>query len=81
MRLHKGVSVCSLATVLAVLMLAPVAITTAAEVIEVQEECVPFRIAGNVFHQRCTSYVVYDDGTREVTSHYNRDENGMIYDP
>ncbi|MDH0274795.1 MULTISPECIES: hypothetical protein [Stenotrophomonas] len=54
---------------------------TAAEVVEVLEECVPFRISGNVFHQRCTSYVVYDDGTREVTSHYNRDENGMIYDP
>ncbi|XBU60623.1 hypothetical protein SriyCCGPB3_001642 [Stenotrophomonas riyadhensis] len=54
---------------------------TATEVVEVLEECVPFRISGNVFHQRCTSYVVYDDGTREVTSHYNRDENGMIYDP
>ena len=54
---------------------------TAAEVVEVLEECVPFRISGNVFHQRCTSYVVYDDGTREVTGHYNRDENGMIYDP
>ncbi|HEL4110235.1 TPA: hypothetical protein UM343_004949 [Stenotrophomonas maltophilia] len=54
---------------------------TAAEVVEVLEECVPFRISGNVFHQRCTSYAVYDDGTREVTSHYNRDENGMIYDP
>lgn len=81
MRLHKGIPACSLATVLAVLMLAPVASTTAAEVIEVQEECVPFRIAGNVFHQRCTSYVVYDNDTREATGHYNRDENGMIYDP
>ena len=54
---------------------------TAAEVVEVLEECVPFRISGNVFHQRCTSYVVYDDGTREATGHYNRDEYGMIYDP
>ena len=54
---------------------------TAAEVVEVLEECVPFRISGNVFHQRCTSYVVYDDGTREVPSHYTRDEHGMIYDP
>lgn len=44
MRLHKGIPACSLATVLAVLMLAPVAST-------------------------------------EATGHYNRDENGMIYDP
>jgi hypothetical protein len=81
MRLHEGWSACSFAAVLAVSMLAPVATTAAAEVVEVQEECVPFRIAGNVFHQRCTSYVLYDNGTREVTGHYNRDENGMIYDP
>lgn len=81
MRLHEGWSACSFAAVWAVSMLAPVATTAAAEVVEFQEECVPFRIAGNVFHQRCTSYVLYDDGTREVTGHYNRDENGMIYDP
>lgn len=81
MRLHEGWSACAFAAVLAVSVLAPVATTAAAEVVEVQEECVPFRIAGNVFHQRCTSYVLYDDGTREVTGHYNRDENGMIYDP
>ncbi len=41
----------------------------------------PFRISGNVFHQRCTLYVVHDDGTRVASDHYNRDENGMIYDP
>jgi len=72
MRLHKGIPACSLATVLAVLMLAPVASTTAAEVIEVQEECVPFRIAGNVFHQRCTSYVVYDNGGPTVAMPWSR---------
>lgn len=81
MRLHQGFPACAFAAVLAVAALAPVGTTMAAEVVEVQEECVPFRIAGNVFHQRCTSYVVYDDGTREATGHYNRDENGMIYDP
>ncbi|MHC1654414.1 hypothetical protein ACODUL_14175 [Stenotrophomonas maltophilia] len=81
MRLHEGLSAGAFAALLAVAMLAPVATATAAEVVEVQEECVPFRVAGNVFHQRCTSYVVYDNGTREVTGHYNRDENGMIYDP
>lgn len=81
MRLQKGLLACSFAAVLAVSMLAPVATTTAAEVVEVQEECVPFRVAGNVFHQRCTTYVVYDDGSREVAGHYNRDENGMMYDP
>jgi len=25
--------------------------------------------------------VVHDDGTRVASDHYNRDENGMIYDP
>jgi hypothetical protein len=81
MRLQKGLSAGAFAAVLAMAMVAPVATATAAEVVEVQEECVPFRIAGNVFHQRCTSYVLYDDGTREATGHYNRDEYGMIYDP
>ncbi|KOO70438.1 hypothetical protein JY440_06805 [Stenotrophomonas maltophilia] len=60
-------------------MMSP-AIATA-EIVDVQEECVPFRVSGNVFHQRCTSYAIHDDGTREVTGHYNCDENGMIYDP
>ncbi|HEL3778699.1 MULTISPECIES: hypothetical protein [Stenotrophomonas] len=81
MKLQKILSVGSWVALLALASLAPVATTTAAEVVEVQEECVPFRFAGNVYHQRCTSYVVYDDGTREATGHYNRDENGMIYDP
>ncbi|MEG0184731.1 MAG: hypothetical protein RR704_14895 [Stenotrophomonas sp.] len=81
MKLHEGWMGCAFASVLALVALAPAAPLSAAEVIEVQEECVPFRVAGNVFHQRCTSYVVYDDGTREVSGHYNRDENGMIYDP
>ena len=81
MKLQKILSVGSWVVLLALASLAPVATTTAAEVVEVQEECVPFRVAGNVFHQRCTTYVVYDDGSREVAGHYNRDENGMMYDP
>ncbi|WP_275897139.1 hypothetical protein [Stenotrophomonas sp. G4] len=40
----------------------------------------PFR-AGFGVHQRCTSYVVHDDGTRVASDHYNRDGNGMMYDP
>lgn len=50
MRLHQGFPACAFAAVLAVATLAPVGTTMAAEVVEVQEECVPFRIAGNVFH-------------------------------
>ncbi|MEX5405110.1 hypothetical protein VPH47_12710 [Stenotrophomonas sp. WED208] len=81
MKLQKVLYGCTFVVMLAMSALAPITTATAAEVVEVLEECVPFRISGNVFHQRCTSYVVYDNGTREVTSHYNRDENGMIYDP
>ena len=44
----------------------------------------PFR-AGFGIHQRCTLYVVHDDGTRVASDHYNRNGNGngngMLYDP
>lgn len=81
MTLHNRMTAFSFAAVVALAALVPSPPANAAEEVGLQEECVPFRIAGNVFHQRCTSYVVYHNGTREATGHYNRDENGMIYDP
>ena len=78
--LHRKMLAWSFGAVLALAAMAPTAPVRAAEVIDIQEECVPFRM-GAVIHQRCTTYVTYDDGTREASGHYNRDENGMIYDP
>lgn len=80
MMLHKKLFACSFGAVLALAALVPSAPANAAEEVGLQEECVPFG-AGFGIHQRCTLYVVYDDGTRVASDHYNRDENGMMYDP
>ncbi|MCI1102194.1 hypothetical protein MOQ29_04025 [Stenotrophomonas maltophilia] len=81
MTLHNRMTAFSFAAVVALAALVPSPPANAAEEVALREECVPFRISGNVFHQRCTLYVVHDDGTRVASDHYNRDENGMIYDP
>ncbi|RTQ89112.1 hypothetical protein EKL94_10720 [Stenotrophomonas maltophilia] len=80
MTLHNRMTAFSFATVVALAALVPSAPANAAEEVGLQEECVPFR-AGFGIHQRCTLYVIYDDGTRVASDHYNRDENGMMYDP
>lgn len=80
MTLHNRMSAFSFAAVVALAALAPSAPVQAAEVVGFEEECVPLRM-GPLNHQSCTAYVIYDDGTREATDHYNRDENGMLYDP
>ena len=78
--LHRKMLACSFGAVLALAAMAPAIPAHAAEVVGWEEECVPIRIGGQ-YHKACTAYVIYDDGTREVSDHYNRDENGMIYDP
>ncbi|MEG0193437.1 MAG: hypothetical protein RR831_03860 [Stenotrophomonas sp.] len=80
MTLHNRMTAFSFAAAVALAVLAPSAPAHAAEVVGFEEECVPFR-AGFGIHQRCIAYVIYDDGTREASDHYNRDENGMMYDP
>lgn len=81
MMLHKKQFAFSFSTVLALATLSPSAPVLAAEIVDLQEECVPFRFMSNVYHQRCTVYATYDTGLREVVSQYNKDENGIIYDP
>ncbi|MFX5817148.1 hypothetical protein ABTE26_19840, partial [Acinetobacter baumannii] len=62
MTLHNRMTAFSFAAVVALAALVPSPPANAAEEVGLQEECVPFRISGNVFHQRCTLYVVHDDG-------------------
>ncbi|WP_295517828.1 hypothetical protein [uncultured Stenotrophomonas sp.] len=78
--LHRKMLACSFGAVLALAAMAPSAPVQAAELVSLDEQCVPFH-AGFGVHQRCTLYAIYDDGTRVEQDHYNRDENGMMYDP
>ncbi len=78
--LHGKLFAGSFSAVLALAALVSSAQVHAAEVVRLDEQCVPFH-AGFGVHQRCTLYAIYDDGTRVEQDHYNRDENGMMYDP
>ncbi|HDS0950082.1 TPA: hypothetical protein QDZ34_004422 [Stenotrophomonas maltophilia] len=78
--LHRKWFAGAFSAVLALAALAPSAPVHAAELVWLDEQCVPFH-AGFGVHQRCTLYAIYDDGTRVEQDHYNRDENGMMYDP
>lgn len=42
-------------------------------------ECVPFMVAKYVYHQRCTTYYLDENGNRQVVSVYHIDQDGQWY--
>jgi len=44
-------------------------------------ECVPFMVAKYVYHQRCTTYYLDENGNRQVASVYHIDQDGQWYVP
>jgi len=44
-------------------------------------ECVPFMVSKYVYHQRCTTYYLDENGNRHVASVYHIDQDGQWYVP